>query len=146
MKTTKFPKKSKLKSIKSLKKRALKWLSIYIRTRDCSDTTGTLDFGKCFTCGKPCDFKNLQAGHFVQGRLHAVLFDERNVHAQCYRCNVPLKGNLIEYYPRMLKKYGKKVIEELKEKNRGTRKFKRWEYEGLIEKFKSLTKEYGRNI
>ena len=135
----KFPKKSKLKSMKALKKLALKWLSIFIRTKDCLLTTGTTTKGKCFTCDKFYDFKDLEAGHFIQGRHNVVIFDLRNVHSQCYRCNIPLKSNMIEYYPRMLKKYGKKVIKELKEKDKGTKQFKRWEYEELIKKFKSLT-------
>jgi len=135
----KFPKKSKLKSMKAMKKLALKWLSIYVRTRDCVKTSGVVDIGNCFTCDKICRFKDLQAGHFIQGRHNVVIFDLRNVHSQCYRCNIPLKSNMIEYYPRMLKKYGKKVIKELKEKDKGTKQFKRWEYEELIKKFKSLT-------
>lgn len=78
--------------------------SRYIRTRDCIATTGDPNFGKCITCGKTYPFKRLQAGHFIPGRTDAILFDERQVHAQCYRCNMKLQGMWHKYYLFMLDK------------------------------------------
>lgn len=90
-----------------------KIFSQYIRLRDCIKTLGAVDRGKCVTCGRIYPFKKLQAGHFVPGRTRAVLFDERCVHAQCYRCNVVLGGNWPPYYRFMQQEYGQKIIEEL---------------------------------
>lgn len=56
----------------------------------------------------------MQAGHFVPGRGNGVLLDERGVHPQCYRCNCILHGNLIEYYPFMVRTYGQEVVDELR--------------------------------
>ncbi len=76
--------------------------SIYIRTRDCIRTTGNRLYGKCVTCGRRLPFKKLQAGHFIPGRTDAILFDDRQVHAQCYRCNMKLQGMWHKYYLFML--------------------------------------------
>lgn len=84
------------------KKKAWDAFSKYIRARD----------KKCVTCGA---VTNLQAGHFIGGRHNSVLFDERNCHAQCYGCNVGKKGNMVQYYKFMFKRYGQNVIDELQE-------------------------------
>ena len=76
--------------------------SRYIRTRDCIKTTGTANFGVCITCGKTKPFKSLQAGHFFPGRTDAILFDDKQVYAQCYRCNMKLQGMWHKYYHFML--------------------------------------------
>lgn len=76
--------------------------STYIRTRDCIRTTGNRLYGKCVTCGKRKLFKKLQAGHFIPGRTDAILFDDRQVHAQCHQCNMYLQGMWHKYYLFML--------------------------------------------
>lgn len=69
--------------------------------------------GRCCTCNEVFSFKQLQAGHFEQGRHNAVLFDERNVHAQCAGCNIFKHGNLRKYEQFMRQRYGQEVIDEL---------------------------------
>lgn len=76
--------------------------SRYIRLRDCLRTTGRATHGKCVTCGKIKPMKQLQAGHFIPGRTDAILFDPKQVHAQCYRCNMKLQGMWHVYYKFML--------------------------------------------
>lgn len=87
-----------------------KWLwpvfSRYIRTRDCLATTGTETHGKCVTCGRTLAFGKLQAGHFIPGRTDAILFDEDQVYAQCYRCNMKLQGMWHKYFLFMQVKFG----------------------------------------
>jgi hypothetical protein len=56
----------------------------------------------CVTCGKKYQIGKLQAGHFIPGRFDAILFDEEQVHAQCYRCNMKLQGMWHKYYLFML--------------------------------------------
>jgi hypothetical protein len=81
------------------------------------------DYAACITCGKVDEWRALQAGHFVPGRKPSILFDERNCHAQCYACNCHKDGNLIEYYPVMLERYGKKTVEELRCLSKKERRF-----------------------
>ena len=71
----------------------------------------------CVTCGS---VKDLQAGHFVQGRRHSILFNLKNVHAQCELCNMYQGGELIEYTLFMIEKYGIETIEELMRENKKT--------------------------
>ncbi len=81
-----------IKSKKQMKDKAWQSFSRYIRLRDCILTTGTKDEGVCFTCKDRLPINKLQAGHLVDGRTDAVLFDENNVKAQCYACNVAKHG------------------------------------------------------
>lgn len=101
------------------KKKTWNKCSKFIRLRDAIATTGTKYSLVCFTCGKiyPAFGKGCaQAGHYVPGRGHAVLFELNCIHGQCYNCNVNLKGNTIVYRDRMVEKYGEtetKRIEQL---------------------------------
>jgi hypothetical protein len=131
-------KKTKKKIVKTstLKKKAWDLFSRYIRMRDCLKTEGHIYEGKCYTCGKTFLFENLQAGHFIDGRKNNNLFDERGVHAQCYQCNVGLKGNKVIYTLNMQRDYGQTVIDEMLKKNREPRNVKGYEYLEMIEDFK----------
>ncbi len=128
-------------TVKSAKKRAWNAFSRYIRLRDCLETTGWPDVGKCCTCGIEFPFEELEAGHFVAGRSKHILFDERGVHAQCGKCNhkkpFGLDGNPLEYYPFMVKKYGQEVVEELKA-NKHKTDDNRW----TIPELQAIEKEY----
>jgi len=90
-----------------------KKFSEYIRLRDCIKTTGTIWKGACRTCGRVYRFEKLQAGHFIPGRTRAILFDEKCVHIQCWRCNHKLQGAWPPFYRFMQQTYGQEVIEEL---------------------------------
>jgi len=91
-----------------------KVFSEYIRLRD-SDKSGN---GKCFTCNFRADWKRFDAGHGI-GRQHkSVKFDERNVHAQCKRCNGFEGGQQAIYKEEVNKKYGPQVWDELVIKSR----------------------------
>jgi hypothetical protein len=83
--------------IKKLHKKAWSLMSIYIRLRD----------RKCVTCGRVI---NLQAGHFIHGKLD---FDERNINAQCRRCNFFKSGNLADYAVYLEEKFGFGIIQDL---------------------------------
>lgn len=91
------------------------------------------------------EIKKMDAGHFIQGRHNSVLFDERNVHAQCQRCNRFLHGNLVPYYEYMLSRYGAKIIEELKTNDSILKKFTREELMEMKKEFTETTKEYIEN-
>ena len=125
----------KKKTAAKLKKDAWKVFSLYIRTRDAIKTTKTLDNATCITCNKTYPIKNLHAGHFIPGRKNSILFDERGVNAQCGVCNLWLKGNVVEYYEKMLSMYGHGVIQELRAKNKLTKQYKAAELLDLIETY-----------
>ncbi len=123
------------------KKKCWDVFSIFIRTRDCLKTTGCADWGLCITCGKRYHIKLLQAGHFVQGRHNANLFSEEGTHAQCYNCNINLKGNTLEYRRQIIKMYGEGYDEVLEAKEKMTIKYT---IPDLIEKkanYENRTKE-----
>jgi hypothetical protein len=79
-----------------------KWFSLYIRLRD-SDENGYI---RCFTCRGVRFYKYCDAGHGI-GRQHkATKYNEKNVHAQCKKCN-GLEGGMRERYKEeMNKRYG----------------------------------------
>jgi hypothetical protein len=125
--------------------------SIYIRTRDCLRFTGDPAQGKCITCNKPFEFKQLQAGHFINGRGNAVLFDERLVYSQCGYCNCKppfgLNGNLINYTLFMLSEgYSQDEIAEFQRMKGTTKVYKEYHFRELEalynEKTKGLIEEY----
>ena len=87
--------------------------SWYIRLRDSKLTTGTFKAAKCITCGNTYPIMKIQAGHFMPGRSDTILFDEKGVHAQCYRCNVMLAGLWPAYYASVKQMYGQECIDEM---------------------------------
>lgn len=129
--TTKYPKK-----LSSFKKWTWKAFSDYIRERD---------NWTCFTCGKYATGSAMHAGHFVSRVRSATMFDERNVHAQCYACNIHKKGNGAEYAVRIIERYGADVLDELVVKSRQTHKFTYEELEQIYQSSKSRLKDLTKN-
>ena len=135
---------TKTYTVTQAKNKAWTVFSLYIRTRDALRTTGTLENCRCVTCGRAYPLKGarggLQAGHFIQGRKNSILYDERNVHGQCYGCNVMKKGNMVKFYKFMLEEYGQKVIDELEELETQTKQMKAYEHIEIFEKYKKKLK------
>jgi len=118
--------KAKKKTVTWWKKKVWKTFSQFIRLRDAIATTQSQHTVKCCSCGRPYPAFGIgcaQAGHFVPGRRNTILFDERCVNAQCYNCNVTLKGNWPGYYAFMLERYDLETIDELLILARQIRKF-----------------------
>lgn len=128
---------------KKIKKITWNWFSKYIRLRDCLKTTKTMTRGICYTCGKEFDFKDLQAGHCISGRGNYILLDEDCVFAQCYRCNIALKGNYDVFIPKIIRERSLEWFEEKKRLSKISIK-KNWleELEKYKEKYFKLT--YGK--
>jgi hypothetical protein len=135
--------KLKSKSLSKLKKETWALFSQYIRTRDCLETTGCASFGLCITCGKRYHFKLLQAGHFISGRHNANLFSEKGTHAQCYNCNINLRGNTLEYRRKIIEMYGEGYGEVLEAEARQPVKFTRQDLEDLKLYLRGKLKELG---
>ena len=126
-------------TLKSAKKKRWTLTSQYIRRRAADPHTGECN---CVTCGATKHYKELQAGHFIpQAQGNAVKWDFRNIHPQCYRCNINLGGNGAEYYPFMLNEYGEEVISELRRLSNTTVKITINEHKEAIEDLQNILRE-----
>ncbi len=125
-------KKPKKRSITALKKELWKYFSLFIRTRD--------NF-RCFTCDRYATGGGMHAGHYIPNSIGGVglRYEETNVHAQCYHCNINLSGNWPVYRERMIQKYGEEYVKALEA--RRSEVTKDFDYQTLIEKYKGLASE-----
>ena len=131
-------KKKRGKNDKSLQKeKAWAACSRYIRVLN-ADKTGMVE---CVTCNKKKNWKEIQAGHYIQGRGNAILFELRNIHPQCMRCNVMMNGRLDDYTKFMLNKYGVDVVMELQNMKYQPKKITLADYWEMIDHFTERTKE-----
>jgi hypothetical protein len=120
----------KADSVSSLKKKADKVFSIYIRNRDSEDGLSV-----CFTCGVRKPVSQMQAGHFVSRRVNVLRFDEENVHAQCYSCNVMKHGDLYNYAKKLDEWLGDGTADKLHDQRFSTHKFTVEELRKIIEEY-----------
>lgn len=120
----KKPKKTK---ISSLKKTTQALANRYARERDCFGDSGAA----CISCGVWKSFEELDGGHFIPTTSSAIRFDERNINAQCTRCNRFLHGNPRHYYKGMLRKFGEDVVDDLEAREFDTKKWTREELEEI---------------
>lgn len=125
MKRTKLNKTAKKDTIGYWKKKLWTEFSKYIRKRDKNI---------CFTCGG----NGNQAGHMIPRASggNSLYFHERNVHAQCYRCNINLGGNGAIYAINFIKKYGQEAFDEIMELKSAYKKYTIDDYKELIEVYK----------
>lgn len=78
----------------------------------------------------------MQAGHGIPKALGMSLyFDEKNVHCQCYRCNINLDGNGVIYAKRIIENYGSEEMERLLRQKNEIKKYTIAEYQQLIEEY-----------
>lgn len=125
MKRTQLKKQSKVK-ISVLKKKLWKIFSEYIRKRDRFT---------CFICGRKGEGGGIHSGHFIPKSIGGIelYFNEENVHACCYHCNINLGGNLYEYGMKL----GKETVDRLyKIKNTNISKWSEQDYLNKIEEYK----------
>jgi hypothetical protein len=122
----------KTKTLRQLKAQSWKLFSEYIRRKH-ADEGGTVE---CISCGKLMHWKEAQAGHFIGGRSNAVLFDEDIVYPQCYRCNVPLRGNYAAYAVAMIDLRGRQWVDEKLTHKYQTVKFTRSDLQDKIDDLK----------
>jgi hypothetical protein len=120
-------------TLKSLKKRAWKLLSEYVRRKE-ADAGG---FVGCYTCGAPIHWKlEAQAGHAIGGRNNAVLLDVEILRPQCVACNVFRRGNYPIFAAKLIRENGLEWFEEKLIAARRAVKITREEYEQRIEELK----------
>lgn len=126
----------KSKTLKKAKDKCWKAFSEYTRTKECLETTGSPFGGICVTCNREYDFRELQAGHFLASRCNSILFEENGVHIQCRGCNLFKHGNVENYYPYMLKRYGQEEVDRLKRLKGENKKFTIDELDEMTESYK----------
>ena len=127
-------------TLTQLKNKLWPIFSLWIRMRDCLKTTGCASFGLCITCGKRYHIKLLQAGHFIPGRHNANLYSEKGTNAQCYNCNINLKGNTLVYRRKIIEMYGFGADEELEKEDKQIKQFTEQELLEMIEYYKAKIK------
>lgn len=130
-KETKTRIKNDLKTTQDWLKEAQTIFNKYIRLRD----EGLL----CVSCNKQINGVKHASHYLSSGGHSAVRFHEDNVWVSCYKCNVMLSGNQIEYRKSLIKKIGVERVEWLEENGS---KVKKW----TIDELKELIKEYKQKI
>jgi len=125
-------------SIKGLKTKAWKALSIYIRKRD----------KRCVTCGSPHSLEDLDCGHYQRnsernGLLggNELWFREENFGAQCTGCNRFRNGQPVEMALFLRKTWGDNILENINEWYRVPKKWTREEVEDVEKYYIQKTKE-----
>ena len=97
--------KENVKTLSQYEAEAKKVFQKWVRLRD-------VDL-PCISCGTQ-NPKLWHGGHFKKAEIYSgLIFDERNVHKQCSRCNVFLGGNEGEYRIGLVNRYGNEYVEQL---------------------------------
>lgn len=133
-----FPKrgkKSRTTGIQSLDRKLWEIFSKYIRTRDCK-YGGLPGYGLCITCGKAHGISDMDAGHFIGRRHKATRFHEKNVNAQCRKCNRFESGEQYAHAKAIDSKWGPGTADMLYSLSRMPTKLTREWYEMQIEEYK----------
>src|SRR3990167_3621311 len=108
-------KKGKTRTTRSFIKKLDKVFSLFIRKRDANSSGNAA----CISCGNVYHYTQMDAGHYVSRNRMALRFDERNVHAQCRKCNRFMNGAMDEYALALQRKYGPDILVKLNaEKNK----------------------------
>lgn len=130
--STRSLRKKKKRTLTSYKKQAWRLLSQIIRLEG-ADRRG---YVVCVTCSASKHWKQMQAGHFIDGRYVSILFDERGIWPQCSNCNVILNGHKDSYWVFMETNLGREVIDDLRQKKNETVAYTREQYEARIAEYK----------
>jgi len=138
-KKVKKPTKPKKTKITTLKKRLWEECKRITRLRY-QHHDGTWN---CFTCDNNLDEPaKAQTGHFIPSSVCSVemRYDLDNLRVQCYRCNINLSGNWIEYEKRLNKEKGEGFTEKLKARNESTKglSYRADWYEMYIKNYKDI--------
>jgi len=106
----------------------------YIRRRDADNNTGNCD---CISCGKTIHFSESDAGHFISRKYLITRYDERNVKAQCRKCNRFEYGRQYEYSIAL----GQELSQELLQTSRSMVKYTDADWQEIFKEFNDKLNE-----
>jgi len=97
--------KENLKTLSQYEAEAKLSFQKYIRLRD--------EKQPCISCGVT-NTELFDGGHYFKAELFSgLIFDERNCHKQCRKCNRFLSGNELQYRVGLINRYGTEFVEQL---------------------------------
>jgi len=126
----------KKKSKLSLREKADKLFSVWIRLRDRID--GECE---CYTCGKRANYKSMQCGHFVPRQYLSLRYDEVNCHSQCYVCNMLYNGQPSSFAKRLDEDYGIGTVFQLEGRRKETNR--NFDYKWVIDIYTEKLEKLG---
>jgi DNA-directed RNA polymerase subunit M/transcription elongation factor TFIIS len=95
----------------------------------------------CISCGKEINGVKHASHYLSSGGHSSVRFHPDNVWVSCYKCNVMLSGNGIEYRMRLIKKIGVDRVEWLEENGHEVKRWTKDELKELIALYKKKIKD-----
>lgn len=115
-------------SIAALKRKLWREFAAYVKARD-----GNV----CFSCGqRDLSSHGWHAGHMFPAGTHALIrYEPKNVHSQCYRCNINLGGNGAAYAERFIARYG---MAEFARLSSLSQRMKAWRAPEVVELIEAL--------
>ncbi len=98
----------------------------------------------CFTCpSKNLQGQNFQCGHYIpvalSGSNNTLSWDEKQIHAQCGRCNGAGQGQQVAYRAHLVATYGESVVKELEARRWKVDAIKDWDK--VIEHYSKIIKQ-----
>ena len=124
--------------IAKLKKALWKEFTLYIKYQYADG-----NYCRCFTCDAVMEIgtSNCQGGHFINKKACPVhYFNEDNVRPQCYRCNINLSGNTVEFRIRLIEEIGEDRVLDMEYTRHALCKRSRAWYEERIAHYRELNK------
>lgn len=128
--------KDKLKTLGQYEAEAKKSFQKWVRLRDQKKP--------CISCGKVTD--EMDGGHFKKAEIYSgVIFNPRNCHSQCRKCNRYLNGNELNYRLGLINRYGLHYANSIEKLANETRIYKyskneliaiKLKYDIIIKEFK----------
>lgn len=125
IKRAKRPPRQRKSSLASMKRKLWQLFAAYVKARDGNE---------CFSCGaKGLEGSNWHAGHLFPGGSCALIrYEPKNVHSQCGRCNIFLRGNAAAYADRFIERYGLVEFQRLSALSRRMKAWRAHEIGALI--------------
>lgn len=130
--------KEDLMTASDYKKLAQSVFNQYIRLRD----KGQL----CISCGKNINGVTHASHYYSSGGHSNVRYNEKNVHVSCYKCNVELSGNLLNYQIAIRDKIGADELLKLHELAHIEKKWSIEELKEIIHIYKQKVSELKKNL
>jgi len=129
----KIEKKKDLMTLSDWLKIAQATVNKYIRERDKNELN-------CISCGKLIKGVRHASHYLSAGNNYSVRFNTDNIWVSCYKCNVMLSGNQLEYRVRLIEKIGIERVEYLESIAKKTVRYSVEDLQNIIKKFKEKIK------